>query len=132
MAAFSIIFEVYLIKNLSMRIGYILIFSFLSFFFVKAQTSSLCFNSTTSANVPFIGNSPLDVVEADFNNDGFKDIVTANSNSDNISVLFGNGTTFTLNATYNVGSMPNALIGGYFNADAYYDLATLSAICNSE
>ena len=37
------------------------------------------------------GNSPRSVALADFNQDGKLDIVTANQNSNNVSVLLGNG-----------------------------------------
>jgi hypothetical protein len=38
------------------------------------------------------GNDPLSVAVGDFNGDGKRDLAVANSYSDNVSVLLGNGT----------------------------------------
>lgn len=71
-----------------------------------------------------IGSSPKSVALADFNLDGHLDVVTANSGSDDVSVLLNNGDgTLGTAAGYGVGSTPYQVVAADFNADGYPDLA---------
>lgn len=61
---------------------------------------------------------------ADFNGDGKLDLVTANSLTDNVSVLLGNGTGgFGAATHFAAGDFPKSVIVGDFNADNKPDLA---------
>jgi thiol-disulfide isomerase/thioredoxin len=65
------------------------------------------------------------VAVGDFNADGKLDLATANNNSDNVSILLGNGTGgFGPAANFGVGLAPYTVAVGDFNADGKLDLAT--------
>jgi hypothetical protein len=74
-----------------------------------------------------IGNAqtPRAVALADVNGDGHPDIVTANGDSGNISVLLGNGQGgFAAATNFAAGSFPNALAIGDLNGDGHADVVT--------
>ena len=62
-------------------------------------------------NVPVGGFTPIYVVTTDFNGDDNLDLVTANANSDNVSILLGNDNGTFDTATYlcNGGSTSSLL-----------------------
>jgi hypothetical protein len=71
------------------------------------------------------GLNPYGVAVGDFNGDGILDIVTANSNGNNVSVLLGNGDgTFQPARNFAVGIFPASLAVGDFNRDGISDLVT--------
>jgi hypothetical protein len=71
-----------------------------------------------------IGNTPFAVAVGDFNGDRLPDLVTANYNSNNVSVLLGKGDgTFQTPVTYATGVGPSAVITGDFDDDGRPDLA---------
>jgi hypothetical protein len=79
-------------------------------------------------NGPSIGGSynadtqPVSIAVGDFNGDGIPDMVVANSLSDDISVLLGNGDgTFGDPANYTLTA--NSVVVGDFNGDGNADLA---------
>ncbi len=75
-----------------------------------------------------VGTSPLAVASADFNGDGRLDLATANSSSNNVSVMLGNADgTFQAAQTSATGTGPLSLAVGDFNADGKLDLATANA-----
>ncbi|HEY7154254.1 MAG TPA: FG-GAP-like repeat-containing protein [Gemmataceae bacterium] len=81
----------------------------------------LSFSPATSFPV---GASPQAIATADFNNDGRLDVATANSGSDSVSVLLGNGNgSFQPAKTAATGPYPVSLAAGDFNADGKLDLA---------
>jgi len=70
------------------------------------------------------GDGPLDVKVSEFNRDGILDLAVANSESDNVSILLGNGDgTFQANNNHAVGSQPCSIATGDFDEDRYFDLA---------
>jgi hypothetical protein len=72
-----------------------------------------------------VGNAPRSVATADFNGDGKTDLAVANRDSDNISILTGNGDgTFEPAVNYAVGDSPYPVTTADFNGDGKADLAT--------
>jgi hypothetical protein len=80
---------------------------------------------SASAYPTGIHSDPESIVAADFNNDGFLDLVTANSGSDNCTLSLGNGSGgFVAVGTFDSGgSYPSSVTVGDFNADGKNDLA---------
>ncbi len=80
-------------------------------------------NSAVTANV---GLSPSDMAVADFDGDGSLDVATANQFSDNVTVLFNNGTSGRFdtgrNEDYPAGSGPSAIEAVDMNVDGLLDL----------
>ncbi len=69
------------------------------------------------------GVDPLSVVAADFNHDGRLDLATANSDSEDVSVLLGNGDgTFQAPVNYPAHRNPNVILAADFNLDGDLDL----------
>jgi hypothetical protein len=71
-----------------------------------------------------VGTNPQGIVIADFNGDGKLDIAVANSGSNNVSILLGNGDgTFRPAENFDAGNSPSAILLGDFNGDGNPDLA---------
>ena len=71
------------------------------------------------------GSRPFSIAVADFNRDGAMDIVTANSSSQDVSILLGHGDgTFADQKTYAAGSNPVSVAIADFNRDGVLDLVT--------
>jgi uncharacterized repeat protein (TIGR01451 family) len=71
-----------------------------------------------------VGTSPSAVIVADFNGDGKLDLAVANSGSNNVSVLLGNGDgTLKPSMNFSAGNGPSAIAVGDFNGDGKLDLA---------
>ena len=63
----------------------------------------------------------------DFNHDGHPDLAVANSGSNDVSILLGNGDgTFQGPLTFAAGSSPRSVAVGDFNGDGSPDLAVVS------
>ena len=77
----------------------------------------------TAASYPISSGSGPTIVAADFNNDEYPDIATANGNLGTVSVLLnqGNG-TFGSYKDYAAGNFGCALVAGDFNNDGNVDL----------
>ena len=81
-----------------------------------------------SGNYP-AGAWPCDVIVEDVNRDGIQDLIAANSLSDDVSILLGNGEdglgfgTFATAVDYQVKDEPKGLIAGDFNSDGILDIA---------
>src|SRR5215203_2067493 len=83
--------------------------------------------SIEPANNFTVGASPLDLVNADFNEDGSLDIATANSGANTVSILKGNGSGGFVAATnFAVGFSPFGMTTGDFNGDGHADIATVN------
>jgi hypothetical protein len=78
-----------------------------------------------------VGQEPFWVVVGDLNGDGRPDIVTANFNTQGITILFGGGNAFTSELEYSTGSNPFALAMGDVNADGKKDLAVANESANT-
>lgn len=73
-----------------------------------------------------VGTAPGSVEIADFNGDGKFDLVVANEQSGDVSVLLGDGTGMFVRSTgspFPVGHLPNDIAIGDFNRDAKLDFA---------
>ncbi len=94
-------------------------------------------DGTFSRMIPYSTGSnsgPLSVVVSDFNNDGQLDVAVANSGTNNIGVLFGNGNgTFSSPTPYSTGSGsgPDSLAIGDFNNDNQLDIVIANLGSNS-
>lgn len=70
-----------------------------------------------------VGRHPEALTIGDFNRDGWEDIATINSGSDDVTMLFGNGNgTFRSGISFGVGRSPMFLTSGDLNHDAKLDL----------
>ncbi len=77
------------------------------------------------------GVGPAGIASADFNNDGFQDLVTANQTPNTASILLGNGDgTFQTNVDYPTGMAPDAVAVGDFNGDGNMDIAVANSCGN--
>jgi hypothetical protein len=89
------------------------------------ERSLLSFNPVVQYGV---GTFPQAVATGDFNGDNRADIVTANQNSANVSVLLNNGdNTFQGAQNYAVGSGPHSVAVGDFNRDGKLDVVTANS-----
>ncbi|MGA2847991.1 MAG: FG-GAP-like repeat-containing protein [Terracidiphilus sp.] len=82
---------------------------------------------------PATGSYPISVAAADFNGDGIPDLAVANSNSDSLTILLGNGDgTFTTTAVSPpTGIYPYFVAVGDFNGDGKADLAVADSSASS-
>ena len=80
-----------------------------------------------AAGSPFaVGNTPQSVAVGDFNGDGVPDLVTANLNSNNVTVLLGNkssGFTPAPNSPFAAGSGPNSVVVADMNGNGVQGIA---------
>ena len=76
-----------------------------------------------------VGEYPRSVAVGDFNGDGQQDLAVANYNSDNVSILLGDGTgNFSAPTNFSVGTGPLSLAVGDFNGDGNQDLAVANRL----
>jgi hypothetical protein len=87
-------------------------------------------NGTFAAKVDYpVGTYPSSVTIGDFNADSIQDLAVANANTNNASILVGNGSggkgdgTFASKVDYPAGTGPASVTAGDFNADSLLDLA---------
>ena len=79
-----------------------------------------------------VGRAPYSGTTGDFNGDGKLDLATANGNSNNVSVLLGDGSGgFGTATNFSVGSNPYSVTTGDFNGDGKLDLATANRNSNN-
>ena len=71
-----------------------------------------------------VGDGPRTVIASDLNADGHPDLILANGNDDNISVLLNDGKGgYTAEIKYTVGSSPSGIVALDYNQDGKLDLA---------
>ncbi len=89
-------------------------------------SASGIFGSPVSYATGGLNSAPLSVAVADVNGDGKPDLIVANSNTNNVSVLLGNGDingTFQSAVNYSAGTDPQYVVAGDFNRDGIVDIA---------
>ncbi len=75
------------------------------------------------------GNFPQSVAVADLDGDAVPDLVTANANSDDVSVLLGNGdATFQTAAAFAAGDFPVSVAVADLDGDTVPDLVTANGV----
>ncbi len=75
---------------------------------------------------------PRSLFSTDYNSDGFKDLVTANINSNDVSILLGSASgTFTPAVNYGVDTNPFTVFSADFNGDGNMDVATANIGSNN-
>ena len=80
------------------------------------------------------GHAPQSVVVGDFALDGKPDLATANQDSNNVTILRGNGFgSFiqTIGSPVGVGNFPRTVAVGDFNLDGKPDMVTANALSNN-
>lgn len=99
---------------------------------IAETTTSSAIGFSSPVSYP-VGAAPEVVLVADFNNDNKLDLVTANYDSDNVSMLLGRGDgTFQPVGAYPVVCFsPQSLVSGDFNGDGKRDLATVDGRCGN-
>jgi hypothetical protein len=89
----------------------------------------------TKVNYP-TGDDPTSMTTGDFNSDSILDLAVGNWNSNNVSVLLGNGSggrgngTFAVKVDYPTGIASISLTAGDFNSDSILDLAVANWFSN--
>src|SRR5260370_25213921 len=74
-------------------------------------------------------NGSASVAVGDFNGDGFLDLAVANADSDNISVLLGNGDgSFQVRQDFTTARVPVSVVVADFNGDGLSDLAVANVL----
>jgi uncharacterized repeat protein (TIGR01451 family) len=107
----------------------VLVSMFAILLFLRFATPAYCqIGFSSPVNYP-VGIGPSAVVAADFNGDGKLDLAVANSDSNNVSILLGNGDgTFQPAVNYSVGHSPKSIVMGDFNGDGKGDLAVANSV----
>ena len=96
---------------------------------IHAMANCGAFGSATNFSA---GASPAFVLVGDFNADGKRDMAVANSGSNNVSILLGNGSGgFAAAVNYAAGAQPSGLAKADFNGDGKIDLAVTNAGASS-
>jgi hypothetical protein len=85
------------------------------------------FGSPVFYPIEVIGNGPNVVAIADFNGDGKPDVVSANYDGNDTSILLGNGDgTFKASKNYPASINPVGVVTGDFNGDGMQDVASVA------
>ena len=85
-----------------------------------------------ATKLPTVGDEPSGLASGDFNGDRKEDLAVVNQNSNNLSILLGNGDgKFSLGETVSTGRSPSAIVSADLNKDNQLDLAVTNAGSNS-
>lgn len=79
-----------------------------------------------SPTILFPNSAAFAVISADFDNNGYPDIATANYFYGDVRVMLNEGVSFSDGSTYPTGDHPRGLCAGDFDDDGYLDLAATS------
>lgn len=93
---------------------------------ILLNTTGYCFSGFRPKTNFDTGSQPISVTAGDFDNDGKLDLATANFNSNNVSILLGDGTGIFMPkppVELGTGSFPRSVAVGDFNCDGNLDLA---------
>ncbi|HXU27115.1 MAG TPA: T9SS type A sorting domain-containing protein [Bacteroidia bacterium] len=102
---------------------------YFSLIFSIAAKAQLCFNPIDSFAV---STNPAAICINDFNGDGYKDVIIANSAAGNIAQFLGNSNNIFSAPTYTtVGVTPSAIASNDFNGDLKYDIVVANSGSNS-
>jgi len=75
-----------------------------------------------------VGSNPVSIATADLNGDGVLDLAVADSSSNQVSVLIGNGDgTFAPHQTFAAGTIPVQIAIGDLDGDGFLDFAVANA-----
>lgn len=117
------------------------LFSARIFAVVFVAVCSVCFTASANAALTFsaptnypTGTDPRSVIAADFDDDGARDLVTANRTAHTVSVLPGTGAGTFLSAnafSVGAGTNPWTVTSSDLNSDGFRDLITANANANS-
>ncbi|MGH9870078.1 MAG: FG-GAP repeat domain-containing protein [Candidatus Polarisedimenticolia bacterium] len=100
-------------------------------FTVAARLASAACPPFDPPSTVAVGDHPSDLAAGDVNGDGFPDLVVANADSDNVTVLLGDGAgSFTVGPWTPVLDAPRAVVLTDFNGDSRLDLAVIGARVN--
>jgi hypothetical protein len=84
-------------------------------------------NGFTNSSNPSVGLNPLKLTAGDFNGDSKADLAVSNNDSNNVSMLLGQGNgTFAAAPAVGVGAGPLGITTGDFNKDGAQDLAVVN------
>ena len=87
---------------------------------------SLDFNLISQMSIP-VGTSPTGIFVEDINEDNIMDVITANTNSHDISILYGNGTgSFPVTVNFSVGLQPGKVFVSDVNGEGKKDIVVLN------
>jgi len=92
---------------------------------VLLAQGTACFTQAAGSPIP-VGDGPFSVGVGDFTGDGRLDLAVANSQSDTVTILLGNGTggfTPAVGSPISVGDFPSSVGVGDFTGDGRLDLA---------
>ena len=96
---------------------------------LAGNASAVSFSPAASLTV---GQLPYSVSTADFNGDGNADLTSANTNSNSLSILLGDGAGgFGAASSFAVGSAPWSVLSADFDGDGNADLASSNTQSNS-
>ncbi len=92
---------------------------------ILQSTGTATFLIPGRISVPF-GSFPDGIAVGDFNRDGKPDVITANEQTNNVSIVTGDGAcgSLSINSTNNTGITPISMVAGNFNGDLCPDLVT--------
>lgn len=103
----------------------------LALFFLTLATAVLSASAQSFAPAVnyAVGGNPSKTAVADLNNDGKPDLAVANTSSNKVSILVGNGDgTFGAKTDFDIAANVYAIVIADFNGDTQPDLATASTI----
>ena len=101
----------------------------------QAVAIAALYQNTFPPNYPAtttVGANPSAALGGDFNHDGISDLAVANTGSNSVSILLGQGNgNFSNPVNYPVGTAPDGIAAADFNHDGFLDLAVANKGSNN-